>query len=217
MDLQRGSWINPPSHSEVGTTSISLTTDSGTDFWQRTFYGFQNNNAPAYLLPGEGNFTFACRVAFDYKILFDQAGILVWIDQYNWIKASIEFDNDQFSRLGVVVTNNGYSDWSTRNIETMGSQFFRVSRRGPDFLIESRNTEESPWEQLRICHLAALGETTPEIAKAKPGDMSLAEPSPGATENLSVGVYACSPGESSFTANFDQLSLTESVWMPHDQ
>lgn len=215
MDLQRGFWINPPSRCEVASTFISLTTDSGTDFWQRTFYGFQNNNAPAYLLPIENNFTFTCHVVFDYKVLFDQAGIIVWIDQYNWIKASIEFDNDQFSRLGVVVTNNGYSDWSTRNIETTSDQFFRVSRRGPDFLIESRSAEAAQWEQLRICHLAALGETTPEIAKANPDAMAMSGHSSGNGEALSVGVYACSPGESSFTANFDQLSLTESVWMPH--
>lgn len=215
MELQRGFWINPPAHSEVTSSTISLTTDPGTDFWQRTFYGFQNNNAPAYLISVDNNFTFSCRAGFDYSVLFDQAGILVWIDQFNWIKASIEFDNDHFSRLGVVVTNNGYSDWSTRNIATTNMHIFRVSRRGPDFLLESKGAPDEEWEQLRICHLAVLGETTKEIATAKPDEIPVPGYLPGDVGSVSVGIYACSPGESSFPVTFDQVLLTESGWMPH--
>lgn len=186
---------------------MSFTTDPGTDFWQRTFYGFQNNNAPAYLFPCEENFTFSCHAQFDYKILFDQAGVLVWIDESNWIKASIEYDNDQFSRLGVVVTNNGYSDWSTRNCQSTNAQFFRISRRGPDFLIQAKSAGKDDWEQLRICHLSVLGETTAQMGIAPAGELP--------AHRVDVGVYACSPGQSRFSVLFDQITVTDSVWQPH--
>lgn len=43
---------------------------------------------------------------------FDQAGLLVLIDEHTWAKAGIEFV-DGSPRLAMVVTNGGYSDWST--------------------------------------------------------------------------------------------------------
>ena len=38
------------------------------------------------------------------------------IDSENWLKASIEYENQSFQHLGSVVTNNGYSDWATTEI-----------------------------------------------------------------------------------------------------
>ncbi|MGL5567984.1 MAG: DUF1349 domain-containing protein, partial [Cetobacterium sp.] len=42
-------WINKPKHSKIESSKVSIITDPQTDFWQRTYYGFQNNNAPALL------------------------------------------------------------------------------------------------------------------------------------------------------------------------
>ena len=40
----------------------------------------------------------------------------MYLDSDNWLKASMEFENDQIQRLGSVVTNNGYSDWSLMHL-----------------------------------------------------------------------------------------------------
>jgi len=205
VTLPEGRWINAPARSEVSDSCVTFTTEPGTDFWQRTYYGFQNNNAPAYVWDVDRNLTFSCSIRFDYHVLFDQAGVVVWIDENNWIKASVEYDNDVFSRLGVVVTNNGYSDWSTRNCESRGYISLRISQRGPDFLIEAN--EGGDWEQLRICHLAVLGETTLGMGKQKAGDVPSAP--------VAMGVYACSPGDSSCDVEFDNLSFSDSIWEMH--
>ena len=204
--VETGRWINPPKKFRLGTSDVTLQTESGTDFWQRTFYGFRNSNAPAFLFDRSDNFTFLVSIECEYSTLFDQAGIIIWIDENNWIKASLEYENEEFSRLGAVVTNAGYSDWSTRNSPAVPRIEFRVSRRGPDFLIEARTG--SDWEQLRIAHLSALGETTPET-----GTTPSAALLPGPT--VGVGIYACSPGDSHFEANFQQLTFSPSIWEMH--
>jgi regulation of enolase protein 1 (concanavalin A-like superfamily) len=57
----------------------------------------------------------------------------------NWVKASIEYENNELAKLGSVVTNLGYSDWATTDIpnKIVKIIWYRLSRRGPDFLIET--------------------------------------------------------------------------------
>lgn len=103
VDIERvGRWINPPQKFSIGSVELVLQTEPGTDFWQRTFYEFRNDNAPAYLWDRSDNFTFSVTVEYEYKMLFDQAGIITWIDENNWIMASVEYENQEFSRLGML-------------------------------------------------------------------------------------------------------------------
>ncbi|MVF57163.1 DUF1349 domain-containing protein, partial [Vibrio cholerae] len=106
-------WISEPKVSEVTSEFVSITTEPKTDFWQRSYYGFRNENAPALLIDSKDNFTFTAKVSFAYQQLFDQCGLIIYLDNENWFKASIEYENQSFSRLGSVVTNLGYSDWAT--------------------------------------------------------------------------------------------------------
>ena len=165
-----------------------------------------SGNAPALLLESDRNFTFTTMVEFRYKKQFDQCGLIIYLDSENWFKASIEYENEQFSRLGSVVTNHGHSDWATTNIETPSKIWYRLSRRGPDFLIESSIDGET-FHQMRIFHLHTLGETTPAMGQADP-------PLPAETA-VPFGLYACSPLQSSFTAKFSKMSFEECGWPAH--
>ena len=117
LDFANASWIFEPKEYEVTNEKVIIVTESETDFWQRTYYGFRNNNAPSLLLESDENFSFTTKVEFEYKALFDQCGLIIYLDNENWFKASIEFENNRFSRLGSVVTNMGHSDWATSDIE----------------------------------------------------------------------------------------------------
>lgn len=206
IDLANGRWINKPDYCQIGSDSVEIITEPGTDFWQRSYYGFRNDNAPALLFDSDQNFTFTAHATFNYKNLFDQCGLIIYIDYENWFKASIEFENDKFSRLGSVVTNQGYSDWATNDIETPSSIWYRLSRRGPDFLIESSFNGRG-FRQMRIFHLHNLGETTVEMGKQNP-------PLP-AEVTIRFGLYACSPSESSFKAVFSDFKLEPCIWQAH--
>ena len=131
---------------------------------------------------------------------------MVYIDGENWFKASIEYETAEFSRLGSVVTNHGYSDWATTDIPTMDEIWYRLSRRGPDFLIES-SPDGRVFRQMRIFHLHKLGETTAEMARLDP---------PAHPEHaVRFGIYACSPLDSSFTAAFEEFRLEGCRWPAH--
>ena len=203
--LASAEWLRQPAGAVVDAEGVRFTTAPGTDLWQRTYYGFRNDNAPGLLLPVTGNVTLTVRVQFDYRRRYDQAGVLVHLDSDSWAKASIEHEDDELSRLGSVVTNAGYSDWATRDISSTHEMWYRVSRRGPDFRFEAA-ADGTRWEQLRIFHLHRLGETTAEMGAAR-----------GLPDGpvVGIGVYACSPEDSSFEARFDRISVGPCVWEPH--
>jgi uncharacterized protein len=189
MNLSKFSWLNKPAEFNISGDSLFLTTDPITDFWQRTYYGFRHNNAHAFLLPVEEiEFTFSVKTTWQPKILFDQCGVILYQDAENWFKASVEYENEQFSRLGSVVTNLGYSDWATTDIESNRNEmFYRLSRLGQDFLIENSN-DGKQFKQMRVFHVHQ------PIKQAR------------------IGVYACSPLNSSIQAEFSSFNLGKCQW-----
>ncbi len=206
LDLQTGTWLNGPSSGRVTGDSVEIVTEPNTDFWQRSYYGFRNDNAPALLFASDQNFTFTIKAQFTYKKQFDQCGLIIRIDDENWFKSSIEFENETFSRLGSVVTNAGYSDWATIDINLPTEIWYRLSRRGPDFLIEY-SLDGTDFRQMRVFHLHALGETTKEMGAVDP-------PMP-ARNSIRFGVYACSPADSSFSALFTDFTIEPCRWSAH--
>ena len=78
----------------------------------------------------EKYFSFIVKTEFESKHRFDQCGVVVYLDSENWIKGSIEYENENFQHLGSVVTNNGYSDWATTEIDaSVKTMWYRLSRR----------------------------------------------------------------------------------------
>ena len=206
MNFKEAKWINSPKKYEITDSFVKITTDPKTDFWQRSYYGFRNDNAPALLIESDENFTFTVKASFEYQTRYDQCGVIIYIDSENWFKASIEYEDQNLSRLGSVVTNNGYSDWATTDISPTNEMWYRLSRRGPDFLIEA-SSDGKKYRQMRIFHLHKLGETSEEMGKLNP------PVSP--EQSTSFGLYACSPLESSFTATFEVISFEKCKWMAH--
>lgn len=206
LDLNTGKWMNRPAIAKVTATTLDITTEPSTDLWQRSYYGFRHDNAPALLLESRYNITFSTRAAFNFKGRYDQCGILLYLDSNNWFKSSIEYEDCSFSQLGSVVTNNGYSDWATTDMGSTTTMWYRLSRRGPDFLAET-SLDGQNFTQLRIFHMHSLGETTVEMGKTdSPLPPELA---------VSFGPYACSSLDSSFEARFDSIKPENCLWKAH--
>lgn len=206
INFSTAKWLHQPKSFEILAQSVRISTEPNTDFWQRSYYGFRNDNAPALLVESAENFTFTARASFQYRARFDQCGLLLYLGSDDWFKASIEQEGAGYARLGSVVTNRGYSDWATTDIPATTAMWYRLSRRGPDFLIESSPTGTN-FRQMRIFHLHCLGETSPEMGRLDP-------PAP-AGQAVQFGFYACSPLDSSFEARFDRWKYEDCRWKAH--
>ncbi|HEY6541228.1 MAG TPA: DUF1349 domain-containing protein, partial [Ktedonobacteraceae bacterium] len=57
-----------------------------------------------------GNFQIDCKVSGSYTTQYDQAGLMLRVDEAHWIKCGIEFYNEA-QHVSAVVTRE-YSDWS---------------------------------------------------------------------------------------------------------
>ena len=192
FDVKAFTWTREPKKYEITQNNIVMITEPNTDLWQRTYYGFRNDSAPILQMKtGEKYFTFIVKTESDSNFLFEQCGVAIYLDSDNWAKASIEYEGEHCSKLGSVVTNSGYSDWATTDISSdIRSMYYRLSRRESDYLIET-SEDGINFKQMRIFHLAK-------------GD-----------GEISFGIYACSPLDSSFTAKFSEMKLTDCVWAAH--
>ena len=194
MNFDQLQWTRAPKKYSVAPERIEITTEPGTDLWQRTYYHFRNDNAPVLQMETEERFfSFIVRTDFESSHhRFDQCGVALYLDSENWLKGSIEYENEVFQHLGSVVTNHGYSDWATTEIPAdVKSMWYRLSRREDDFCIECSEDGEV-WKQMRVCHMHE------------------------ARGSVRFGIYACSPEDSSFTAVFTDMRVTECAWKAHD-
>ena len=193
FEFKNPEWTRLPESYVIGQDSIKIVTAPRTDLWQRTYYHFRNDNAPVLQVrTKEKFFSFVVKTVFESKHRFDQCGVVLYLDSENWLKASIEYENEEFQHLGSVVTNHGYSDWATTAIPAdIKSMWYRLSRREDDFCIECSQDGVS-FSQMRVCHLWE------------------------AKDEIRFGIYACSPEDSSFKATFTNLAGTECQWLAHD-
>ena len=194
LNFKNFSWTRQPESCIIKDDTIEVTTKPKTDLWQRTYYHIRNDNAPVFQMETEEKFfSFIVKTDFtESHHRFDQCGIVLYLDSDNWLKGSVEYENEEFQHLGSVVTNNGYSDWATTaipaNIKTM---WYRLSRREDDYCIEC-SQDGTHFTQMRVCHLHQGG------------------------GKIKFGIYACSPEQSSFKALFTDMKLTECAWKAHD-
>ena len=190
---QKVFWMRKPEQVEITSDSVTITTQPGTDLWQRTYYGFQNDNAPVLQIStDEKYFSFIVKTEFASHHRFDQCGIAMYLDSENWLKGSIEYENEQYQHLGSVVTNMGYSDWATTTIDaSVKEMWYRFSRREDDYCIEC-SMDGINYSQMRVCQMWKAAGT------------------------IQFGIYACSPEDSSFKATFTNMQLMPCQWLAHN-
>ena len=98
-------WTRQPKQAEISESKVVIITEKGTDLWARTYYGFQNDNAPVFQIETDDKFfSFIVKTEFESSCRFDQCGVVMYLDSDNWFKASIEYEDEKIQRLGSVVT-----------------------------------------------------------------------------------------------------------------
>ena len=83
MDMSRFQWTREPQNYKIEKNRIEIITKPHTDLWQRTYYHFQNDNAPVLQMETEEKyFSFVVKTEFTESChRFDQCGIVMYLDQ----------------------------------------------------------------------------------------------------------------------------------------
>ncbi len=177
-------WLNEPQNWSLDKDVLSVVTDPETDFWQKTWYGFERFSGHIFAQEVTGDFTFQVRIRADFTTLYDQAGIMFMADEKHWLKAGIEF-NDDAPAIGSVLTL-GYSDWATGVFPGEAKAFWMRLTRKKDSLRLQYSTDGQQWPLLRLSFF-------PE------------------REKCTVGVMCCTPERGGLAVQFDNMRLTPAL------
>jgi uncharacterized protein len=179
----RLAWYNPPQDWKTFQSWLQVDPGAKTDYWQQPQHAIHSDNGPLLFTEMTGNFILSTHVRMNPANQYDQAGLMVRLSPECWLKTSLEFEVGMPSKLGSVITHQGFSDWATQDFNGVRPELdFRIRREGNDFTVECAQNG-STWSQIRFSHLP-IGE-----------------------QALQCGLYACSPIAGGFLAEFDFLKI----------
>jgi regulation of enolase protein 1 (concanavalin A-like superfamily) len=178
-------WLNEPAEWQGDADRLTLTTDDKTDFWRETFYGFVRDSGHSWLTPVRRDFSATASFTGDYRELYDQAGMMLRIDETHWIKAGIEY-TDGLMHFSVVVTRE-VSDWSVIPLHSASPEtevFVRITRHDEAVRVQF-HLGDGKWQMARLC--------------------------PFPSDDATVGVTACSPERQGFEARFRDIRVGPAI------
>ena len=146
-------WRNPPPFFERRGETLVVRTGEKTDFWNRTFYGFKHGNGHLLAHPVRGDFSAIAEFTADYRNLYDQAGVMIFVDDRTWLKAGAEF-TDGALHFSVVATREDQSDWSMMPLPGVAAGetvTMRVTRHGGAIRVQLRVGTD--WRLARLAFL----------------------------------------------------------------
>ncbi|RZM20763.1 MAG: DUF1349 domain-containing protein [Pedobacter sp.] len=115
QQLEKMQWYNEPQKWQIKDNALVMQVTPKSDYWRISHYGFTVDDAPFYYGTYGGEFEAKVKLTGEYKVRFDQMGLMIRIDQKNYIKTGVEFVDGKFN-ISTVVTNQK-SDWSVSPLD----------------------------------------------------------------------------------------------------
>lgn len=183
-------WINSPEAWQIDNLtvadgvvkfdSLKIHAMAKTDFWRKTHYGFIRDNGHFFYTTLSKDFEVSVSVTGQYQTLYDQGGLMIRINEENWVKLGIEYV-DGVQNISAVVTRD-YSDWSVIHVANPPSTIhFKLKMKNGSFEIFS-SLDGEHFDMYRIGFLGS--------------------------ENVKVGIMCCSPdSDSGFDVEFKDFKL----------
>lgn len=178
--LDRMQWFNEPAKWQIEDQTLTMEVTPQSDYWRISHYGFTVDDAPfLYTLRG-GEFEAKVKISGDYKVRFDQAGLMLRIDEENYIKAGIEFVDGKYN-LSCVVTHHT-SDWSVIELDKPVDHVWIKAVRRLDAVEIFYSFDDVEYTMMRNCWLK---DNTPVM----------------------VGMMAACPDGNGFKATFEEFKI----------
>ena len=178
-------WLNEPSSWQRTGDEITVNVDPGTDFWRETGYGYIRDSGHVYGEVLGGDLDVSARVRGTFAAQYDQAGLMLRVDDRVWLKTGMEFFEGR-ARLSTVLTL-GRSSWMVTDLpEGTDEISIRASRRG---------------DAVEVRYL--VGEGPAELA-------ALVFLPPG--REVLAGVMCAAPEGPGFGVKFTDLRIDDQEW-----
>jgi regulation of enolase protein 1 (concanavalin A-like superfamily) len=177
-------WYNEPPAWRSEGERLTVTTGPDSDFWRVTHYGFVRDSGHFFYATLAGDAIAEVRVRGAYQDLYDQAGLMIRLDERSWVKCGIELV-DGVQQVSAVVTRD-FSDWSVIALPTPPAELrLRLARRGDSVEI-AYGLDGGPLSMLRLAYF-------PPVIPAQ------------------LGVMCASPQGGGFTVSFDALRIEQAA------
>ncbi len=149
--LDRMQWFNEPENWSVKNDVLTMDVTPQSDYWRISHYGFTVDDAPfLYTLRG-GEFEVKVKISGEYKVRFDQAGLMLRIDEENYIKTGIEYVDGKYN-LSAVVTHKT-SDWSVITLDKPVDYIWIKAVRRLDAVEIFYSFDDKEYVMMRNCWL----------------------------------------------------------------
>ncbi|MEO0473383.1 MAG: DUF1349 domain-containing protein [Bacteroidota bacterium] len=173
-------WLNEPEQWSQEGDQLRMFVPPKTDFWRETHYGFTVHDGPFWYCQRSGEFELCVRIQGDYQARYDQMGLMLRIDEKNWLKTGIEYV-DGIQYLSAVVTRDK-SDWSVISLEEPPKAVWLKLIRKLDAVEISYSLDGHTYQMMRLAHFPA-------------------------EKMIMTGMTAASPDGDGFWASFDQFRI----------
>ena len=178
--LDRMQWFNEPESWSIKNNKLTMQVTPQSDYWRISHYGFTVDDAPFLYTTRGGEFEVKVKILGDYKVRFDQAGLMLRADKENYIKAGIEFVDGKYN-ISCVVTHHT-SDWSVITLDKAIDHIWIKAVRRLDAVEIFYSFDDKNYVMMRNCHLA---DNTPVM----------------------VGMMAACPDGQGFEARFEEFKI----------
>ena len=174
-------WFNEPESWSIKNNKLTMQVTPQSDYWRISHYGFTVDDAPFLYTTRGGEFEVKVKISGDYKVRFDQAGLMLRTDKENYIKAGIEFVDGKYN-ISCVVTHHT-SDWSVITLDKSIDYIWIKAVRRLDAVEIFYSFDDKNYTMMRNYHLA---DNTPVM----------------------VGMMAACPDGKGFEARFEGFKIT---------
>jgi uncharacterized protein len=175
-------WLNEPQHWHERDGSLTMTADAQTDFWRKTHDGGIRDNGHFYYEVVSGNFVAEVKISGQYGALYDQAGLMVRLDETLWLKCGIEYMHG-VQHASVVVTRD-YSDWSVVPLSPNPASIFLHLKRAGGTIEVSYSLDGLSFTMIRTTHLTSA-------------------------ETVQAGMMAAAPQGQGFEVTFENFAVRQ--------
>ncbi len=194
--LEKMNWFNEPDNWEIKGKTLTMDVTPKSDYWRISHYGFTVDDAPFYYAEYGGEFEAKVKITGDYKVRFDQAGMMIRIDHENYIKTGIEFVDGKYN-LSTVVTHTT-SDWSVIALDRPVDAIWIKAVRRLDAIEIFYSFDDKEYFMMRNAWMAA-------------------------NHPVKIGMFAACPDGNGFKATFSDFKVTHladkvrTEWLKNNQ